>query len=50
MGWIIELETILNAPTMNSDAKTTYINQELFGVELLEEAGFFSGLVGSDIL
>ncbi len=41
---------ILNAPTMNNDAKTTYISHELFGVELLGEAGFFSGLVGSDIL
>jgi len=40
---------MLMVPTINNDAKTTYINQELFGLALFDEAGFFSGLVGSGI-
>ena len=40
---------MLTVPTMNKDARITYISQELFGLELLGGAGFFSGLVGSDI-
>ena len=41
---------MLTAPMINKEARTTYISHELFGAELLEGAGFFSGLVGSDIL
>jgi hypothetical protein len=46
----MELVTILTAPTMNNEARTTYINQVLFGLELAEGAGFISGLDGSGIL
>lgn len=40
---------MLIVPTMNNEAKTTYISHELFGLALLDEEGFFSGLVGSGI-
>ncbi len=41
---------MLTVPKMNNEARITYISQELFGVELLDGAGFFSGLDGSGIL
>ena len=41
---------MLTAPTMNNEARTTYISQVLFEFELAEGAGFFSGFDGSGIL
>jgi len=40
---------MLTAPTINNEASTTYISHVLFGFELAEGAGFFSGFDGSDI-
>ena len=45
----IELVTMLTVPTMNKEARTTYISQVLFGLALLGGVAFFSGLDGSVI-
>ena len=41
---------MLTVPKTNKEARITYISQELFGVELLDGAGFFSVLDGLGIL
>ena len=40
---------MLTVPTMNKEARTTYISQVLFGLALLGGVAFFSGLDGSVI-